>query len=385
VIVLDEALAEDDMPRLYRTADAFVLPTRGEGWGLPIMEAMASALPVLVTNWGAHLDFANDDNAYLIRSDGTVPVDEEQRRQSPFYGPDHRWANPSVEHLASVMRHVFEHRAEARDRGLRARDSIGASWTPQRTARWTVERLAHLAPDPSVAMEAGRRAEREGRLEDAEQRYATAAAGRPGWMLPVYNRASILKRQGQRESARPLFEDVASRGETPDQRGGAWFHTGQLAFEDGDLPTAAVAFDNCLVELPSHARARAWRAFVNGRMMEQAGDLEKARDAYRAAHDHAADWKLPTYALASALTRLGHADDARTLFAEVCRTATEAALRGGAHFHIAEILAARTRYPEAVGHLESCLLEMPKHTAAAQLLTMLRIRSSSNDRERTVA
>ena len=51
-----ELVQGEDMPRaalrnLYAAADAFVLPTRGEGWGLPIAEAMAMALPVIATNW----------------------------------------------------------------------------------------------------------------------------------------------------------------------------------------------------------------------------------------------------------------------------------------------------------------------------------------------
>lgn len=32
------------MPQLYKACDAFVLPTRGEGWGLPVMEAMSMAM-----------------------------------------------------------------------------------------------------------------------------------------------------------------------------------------------------------------------------------------------------------------------------------------------------------------------------------------------------
>lgn len=39
--VLTSELSSRDMPRLYKAFDAFVLPSRGEGWGLPIMEAMA--------------------------------------------------------------------------------------------------------------------------------------------------------------------------------------------------------------------------------------------------------------------------------------------------------------------------------------------------------
>lgn len=34
-----------------QAADAFVLASHGEGWGLPIAEAMAMQLPVIATNW----------------------------------------------------------------------------------------------------------------------------------------------------------------------------------------------------------------------------------------------------------------------------------------------------------------------------------------------
>lgn len=44
VEVLTKELPARDMPRLYKAFDAFVLPSRGEGWGLPIMEAMAMRL-----------------------------------------------------------------------------------------------------------------------------------------------------------------------------------------------------------------------------------------------------------------------------------------------------------------------------------------------------
>jgi glycosyltransferase involved in cell wall biosynthesis len=43
--------ADGDFPRFYKAGDAVVLPTRGEGWGRPQVEAMAMGLPVISTNW----------------------------------------------------------------------------------------------------------------------------------------------------------------------------------------------------------------------------------------------------------------------------------------------------------------------------------------------
>ena len=41
IFILDK-LSVSDLILAYESADAFILPTHGEGWGRPIMEAMAS-------------------------------------------------------------------------------------------------------------------------------------------------------------------------------------------------------------------------------------------------------------------------------------------------------------------------------------------------------
>ena len=46
-------VAEEDLPALYSAAEVFVYPSLYEGFGLPVLEAMASGVPVVTTRRGA--------------------------------------------------------------------------------------------------------------------------------------------------------------------------------------------------------------------------------------------------------------------------------------------------------------------------------------------
>eukprot|EP00054_Salpingoeca_dolichothecata_P022049 m.143046 g.143046 ORF g.143046 m.143046 type:complete len:469 (+) comp24203_c0_seq1:316-1722(+) len=113
-----------DYAKLYATADAFVLATHGEGWGRPLMEAMASALPTIAPNWSGHTEFMDDDNSFL------VPVhDFEQAFPNEYFiigenFEDHKWASIDVGALRKIMRYVFKYRKVAQAVGRKARDSI---------------------------------------------------------------------------------------------------------------------------------------------------------------------------------------------------------------------------------------------------------------------
>ena len=119
VLLMEENLPWEQMPHLYSAADAFVLPARGQSCGLTIMEALASEVPVITTRWGAPLEYLNDENSYLIDSEGAgpVPLGDE-------FLPGHHWANPSVDHLRQLMRHVFTHVEEARLRAAEGRRQV---------------------------------------------------------------------------------------------------------------------------------------------------------------------------------------------------------------------------------------------------------------------
>ncbi|MEJ5349310.1 MAG: glycosyltransferase [Desulfosoma sp.] len=138
IIVLGDQIPAKLMPRLYATADAFVLPSRGEGWGRPYMEAMACGLPAIGTRWGGNLAFMNDKNSYLVEINGLEEVGGEMEFE--FYR-GHLWASPSLDSLKTQLRHVYEHSAEARSKALQARVDVVKNWSWEAAANKALDRL----------------------------------------------------------------------------------------------------------------------------------------------------------------------------------------------------------------------------------------------------
>ncbi|MEM9907814.1 MAG: MSMEG_0565 family glycosyltransferase, partial [Cyanobacteria bacterium P01_D01_bin.44] len=65
-LVLPGVIPDEDLPALYRLADAFVFPSVKEGWGLVVLEAIATGLPVLTANQAPFTEFLSAEDAYLV-------------------------------------------------------------------------------------------------------------------------------------------------------------------------------------------------------------------------------------------------------------------------------------------------------------------------------
>jgi glycosyltransferase involved in cell wall biosynthesis len=96
---------------LYSQADVFVLPTRGEAWGLPLIEAAAAGLPIITTDWSGHMQFLDPIRSSCVMVDyDLAPVDcPEYKSYYPFVDNDWgTWAVPRVDSLIRAMRTAYK-------------------------------------------------------------------------------------------------------------------------------------------------------------------------------------------------------------------------------------------------------------------------------------
>ena len=155
IVYLEHALDDDDMAGLYTACDCLAHPYRGEGFGLPIAEAMACGLPVVVTGHGAALDFCSPENAFLIPA---REMRSPEKRVGDIPTVDHPWlAEPDREELRRILRSVFENPEQACDKRRSARGRIEAGFTWDHAAAKVLERVDALVQKPIRRFESSRR------------------------------------------------------------------------------------------------------------------------------------------------------------------------------------------------------------------------------------
>ena len=94
-----EALSMKQMAALYRSGDAYVSPYRGEGFNMPVLEAAACGVPLIVSGGGTTDDFVTDDFALKIQS-RIVPIN--------VGGMIGDQLAPDVDHLVAQMLAVMD-------------------------------------------------------------------------------------------------------------------------------------------------------------------------------------------------------------------------------------------------------------------------------------
>lgn len=140
IMILVTTLTEPDYAALLAGVDCFVYPSRGEGFGLQPLEAMAVGLPVIAPAYSGLADFIQSDTAIVLPTRGEALA----HLYKHIYAYDCMWADISVDDVADRMRWAYDHRAEAQAIGCRAAALVKAQWTWRHAGRRALKALRTL-------------------------------------------------------------------------------------------------------------------------------------------------------------------------------------------------------------------------------------------------
>lgn len=101
VEIVNRDVEQQELLQFYSRADVMVLPSRGEGYNLPALEAMASGLPLIVTGHGGQRDFCGPQEARLLDY-------RFAKSGSHVSGHHSLWVEPDVDDLVAALKEQID-------------------------------------------------------------------------------------------------------------------------------------------------------------------------------------------------------------------------------------------------------------------------------------
>ncbi len=282
--LIDEELPAERMAALYRACDVLVAPYRGEGFAMPVLEAMACGLPAIVTAGGPTDEFCPPQACWRIRSRRLELSDE---RVGPLQTEGTPWVlEPDAGHLAGLMlAAAAESGEQLARRGAAAREAAERYGWDEVAERYGA-RIAALAARPRIAP-------REAEPWRFEEEAAVRVLATPAWRGE--DRLGELLSEWARAST-PASSACLYLLADPRVDGG-----------EEDLERRVLA---CGVELSRAADVTVLLAAVDG---EDAARVHRGVDAYVPLHGACAGHERMARAAGSAVLELGGAQLQRLL------------------------------------------------------------------------
>lgn len=153
VLILYKIIPQDVLPRLYTACQAFVLPSRGEGWCRPYSEALLCGLPVIYSRCSAMLYNLNEKIAFPI--EGKMVKVRETIKQEPelldnwivkekFLDGEHQWFENDIDSLRLQMRYVYENYQKAKNKAMLGRQWIVKNYNLDKVGKIIIDRLSDV-------------------------------------------------------------------------------------------------------------------------------------------------------------------------------------------------------------------------------------------------
>jgi len=138
ILFNSEYAKEEDLVEYYQKSHVFVSPTRGEAFGLTILNAIACGIPVIVTkdrNSG-HMDFCQDLDSVLW-----IDAPEVEQGDPRFYEKGNMLAKPELKSLRKQMRYAYENYKSLKLKALLNSEKIRKEFTWKKTAKKIMEEI----------------------------------------------------------------------------------------------------------------------------------------------------------------------------------------------------------------------------------------------------
>lgn len=142
VELINQDLEDSYLIDLYKKCDTLVAPSRGEGFGLPMAEAMLFELPVITTGYGGQCDFCTDESAWLI----DYSFAKAKTHMNLF---NSFWVEPSSVRLSELMRKLFTmSKQEKAQKTAKAKELILANFRWHHCATKILETIVEVQERP---------------------------------------------------------------------------------------------------------------------------------------------------------------------------------------------------------------------------------------------
>lgn len=125
ITIIDRKYSHQELIELMNSADAFLFPSRGEGFGLPPVEAMSTGLPTIFSANSGMLEFANGEYNFPIPC-----LTRKKTTHIPkHWGDIGYWWEPDFGMLKNTMKFLYDNQEYAKKMGKKSSEWVQKEFT----------------------------------------------------------------------------------------------------------------------------------------------------------------------------------------------------------------------------------------------------------------
>lgn len=142
VYLYRDLMLRSQIYRFHKSFHCFVSAHRGEGWGIPQMEAMLLGRPIISTDLGGiHEYLTHKKDAYLLQPK-MVPVIN--TRNTQWYLHNQNWGSIEIDDLRKALRYMYENKDQATKMGSEAMATVNREFSLEAVGQKMLNRLSEI-------------------------------------------------------------------------------------------------------------------------------------------------------------------------------------------------------------------------------------------------